>query len=388
MKSIDPLTLIFTAGVLALMSSGFLFIMRRSLPGTVHGVRSWAYAMLIGWFSSMLRWSLGGLPAHFGSLLADALIMVSLALMLYGLRRFNEQAPNMMPIAWLGGIAFLLMLWLSVFADLFYLRVVLFCIYALSVLLLSAHASFAGRRMFKSPGQYLIGGFFLAIALIVLLRLFDALALGEGLDGWGANSLTNLLFIGSFNFMIVGLFFGFVMLINDRLRAELANLANTDPLTVTLNRRAFMNEAGRVLARERRQQRPTALLMLDLDHFKAINDRYGHVQGDHVLERFVERVRERLRAGDVFGRYGGEEFVILLPGAGKSDARVLAEQLRGRIAQSPLGAGSEQVALTVSIGVAIDTGEGSVPELIEAADWALYRAKEHGRNRVVVFENA
>jgi diguanylate cyclase (GGDEF)-like protein len=385
MKAIDPLTLVFTAGVLAFMASGFLFMLRKSLSHRVRGIRPWAYAMLLGWVSTALRWEQGMIPDFFSLVVSNGLLMLAMGLMLYGLRRFNGQPPRMTPVWLLGGAVLGFIAWFSLVDDVFYLRIAATCVYALIVFPLSAHATFVGRSVFRSPARLLIGWIYIGISLVMLLELVDALMLGPALQGFERGSLANLLFVGSFNVLVVGLFFGFVMLVNDRLRDELASLANTDALTLTLNRRAFMEEASRVLARERRENRPSSLLMLDLDHFKLVNDRFGHVRGDHVLQRFAERVRERLRAGDVFGRYGGEEFLVLLPGAGAEDGLVLAEKLRSRVAEAALGTDGEQAELTVSVGLAADMGEGGIPELIEAADWALYRAKHRGRNRVVMF---
>lgn len=367
------------------MASGFLFLLRRSLSARVYGIRPWAYAMLLGWGSSALRWTDSTIPFFFSQSLSDALLLLAMALMLLGLRRFNGEAIRMTPIWAAGVVAVLAIVWFSVVDDAFHMRIAVTCLYGLLVFPLSARAAFGGRPVANSPARALIGWAFVGISLVMLLQLIEVLAIGRHLASLSTNSWPNLIFVGSFNVLVVGLFFGFVMLVNDRLREELAQLANTDALTGILNRRAFMDEGSRVLARERRGHRPSALLMLDLDRFKLVNDTYGHIRGDRVLKEFAARVRDRLRAGDVLGRYGGEEFVVLLPGADGANARMLAEQLRARVAEAPFDLGERTIDLTVSLGVAIDAGEGGVHELIEAADWALYRAKDLGRNRVGVF---
>lgn len=388
MKPIDPFTLVFTAGALALMASGFLFLQSMNLPAKVLGIRSWAYAMLLGWASVALRWELGIIPDFFSLVLSNGLAMLAMALILYGLRRFNGQPPRMVPIASLAVVLLLLISWFSIVDDRYQVRIVAFSVYAVLAFSLAAHAAFVGRSVFKSPARLLIGWLFIAMAAVMALQVVDVFVFGVNPESLHTDSPLNLVIVGSANVLILGLFFGFVMLVNDRLRAELISLANTDALTLALNRRAFMEEAGRALARERRQQNSCALLMLDLDHFKRVNDRFGHVQGDRVLKSFADRVRERLRAGDVFGRYGGEEFVVMLLGAGLEDARVLAEELRERVSEAPLSGEGGTRGLTVSIGIVADEGEGGVPELIEAADWALYRAKHLGRNRVVAFDES
>jgi diguanylate cyclase (GGDEF)-like protein len=385
-KTIDPFTLVFTAGALALMASGFLFLQGMNLPAKVKGIRSWAYAMLLGWGSMSLRWGHGVIPDFLSLVLSNALATLALGLILLGLRRFNGQAPRMSLIWALGIVEVLCTSWFTLVDDNFEARVLVFSVYALVGFSLAAQAAFVGRSVFRSPARLLIGWLLVAMSAVILLQAISSLFFSINPERLDVSSPLNLLTLVSTNILILGLFFGFVMLVNDRLRAELTSLANTDELTLALNRRAFMEEAARALARERRQERPCVLLMLDLDHFKQINDRFGHVLGDVVLKGFADRVRQRLRAGDVFGRYGGEEFIVLLPGADAEAAFALAEQLRTRVAEFPFSMDGEKTALTVSVGLAVDNGEGGIPELIEAADWALYRAKHRGRNRVVMFD--
>lgn len=132
-----------------------------------------------------------------------------------------------------------------------------------------------------------------------------------------------------------------------------------------------------------------ALLMVDIDHFKRVNDHYGHLAGDHVLRHIVGVLRQRLRASDVLGRYGGEEFMVLLPGTDLHGAAQLAEQLRQAVQAAPCEWQGQRIAFTVSIGVAASADTPADPSrtseaLLQAADQALYRAKDDGRNRVAL----
>jgi diguanylate cyclase (GGDEF)-like protein len=155
-----------------------------------------------------------------------------------------------------------------------------------------------------------------------------------------------------------------------------------DPLTGVLNRRGFEAEAERILLRAARDGSPTALLMLDLDHFKAVNDNWGHLVGDVALQSVAKTVAEELRGGDVIGRLGGEEFAIALAGNRTDQAAVLAERMRRAVAALAIRHGECLVELTVSIGVAAHRGVTSLDKLMAHADAALYRAKAAGRNRV------
>jgi two-component system cell cycle response regulator len=165
----------------------------------------------------------------------------------------------------------------------------------------------------------------------------------------------------------------------------LAALAQTDPLTQVLNRRALTDRLVSELDRARRYGHAVAVLMLDLDHFKAINDTSGHLVGDGVLKDTAEILRSAVRSADFVARYGGEEFVIVLPETSIEGAVTFAERLRDRIAGTAFaGAQGAALTLSVSIGVSLFPGPriASVDDLLSAADTALYRAKNDGRNCV------
>jgi len=160
--------------------------------------------------------------------------------------------------------------------------------------------------------------------------------------------------------------------------------ATHDALTGVWNRRAILEMLGKELARSRREGLPVAVAIADLDHFKRINDTYGHVVGDTALCEVVNRMRALLRPYDAIGRYGGEEFLTVLPGCTSQDAFKLAERLRISMSQEPIVIPGGTIAVTSSLGVAASDTIAilDAPALIQAADTALYRAKAGGRNRV------
>ncbi|PKO57079.1 MAG: hypothetical protein CVU28_00590, partial [Betaproteobacteria bacterium HGW-Betaproteobacteria-21] len=161
----------------------------------------------------------------------------------------------------------------------------------------------------------------------------------------------------------------------------------TDPLTGVSNRRHFLELLDAELARVKRLRSQAALLMTDLDHFKQVNDAYGHAAGDQVLKHYVGIIRQTLRKTDTIGRLGGEEFAILLPGDGIDGALELAERLRSRLEASPVLSDGALISITVSIGIAalVRTDDTSDAPL-QRADVALYAAKEGGRNRVRIYQ--
>jgi len=165
---------------------------------------------------------------------------------------------------------------------------------------------------------------------------------------------------------------------------ELHELSITDSLTGLYNRKHLMDVLTKEVARAERYQRPLALLMIDIDHFKVYNDTYGHLAGDEVLGNIAAIFRGSIRGSDCLGRYGGEEFLIILPETTADDAARMAERVRSRLAEEDFPAGSQKVKITISGGVASFPSHGRNPEsLLGSADAALYRAKEGGRNRVV-----
>jgi diguanylate cyclase (GGDEF)-like protein len=174
-----------------------------------------------------------------------------------------------------------------------------------------------------------------------------------------------------------------------RMSAEVQRLAITDGLTGLYNRRYFFTAAQYELERARRYQRPLSAIMLDLDHFKRINDTYGHASGDLVLKAVADYCRKNLRATDLLGRYGGEEFVVLLPETAQDGAQEVAERLCNGIAQLAIDTLHGVLAITASLGIAaLDSASPDLDKLLDWADQALYAAKHNGRNRFAVWTGA
>lgn len=169
---------------------------------------------------------------------------------------------------------------------------------------------------------------------------------------------------------------------NEQLVDELRQLAATDPLTGIANRREFLRRAGELLHRAQESGAPAALLILDLDRFKAINDTYGHAVGDQALRSATDAALRILRSNDLIGRIGGEEFAVLLGRSGMDEARQIAERLRAEI--SSVDVGPELASVTTSVGVAgADEHDFDLLEMLKAADECLYSAKAAGGDRVV-----
>jgi diguanylate cyclase (GGDEF)-like protein len=163
---------------------------------------------------------------------------------------------------------------------------------------------------------------------------------------------------------------------------EIYRMTIIDGLTQVHNKRYLQEALERDVMRARRHERELCVLMFDIDHFKTVNDRYGHLAGDHVLRELARIVQERIRKDEVFARYGGEEFALVLPETSLDGARLLAETLRERVAKHKFVFQGETIPVTISIGGALLASDMDGPALMKAADEKLYEAKRGGRNRV------
>ncbi len=235
------------------------------------------------------------------------------------------------------------------------------------------------KRMRPFAVQFLMTGL-IVLSSILIVCLLDLLFLGR-ID------LLDLL-IGTITpsilgWLLVGLFLRLLLRLK-RTEQELQLLANEDSLTHLLNRRRFLELADQEWARGQRYQRPLTLCILDVDHFKAINDSYSHAAGDLALQHLATILRGELRSHDLVARYGGEEFAILLAETGAAEALPTAERLRATLAASSVRFHDTAISMTVSIGLAT-SGEhcDKLEDLLVAADQALYLAKARGRNQIV-----
>jgi diguanylate cyclase (GGDEF)-like protein len=222
------------------------------------------------------------------------------------------------------------------------------------------------------------------------LLLQAAVLVGRGLASFwvdGAQSsrfamtTVQTAYIASYCFSVLLLSVGVLLMASERVREEFELLATRDALTGALTRRAVLQAGGEEFDRWRRYGQPLSLVLLDIDHFKQVNDRHGHQAGDRVLSGAVAAMRGELRVNDRLGRYGGEEFVILLPSTDAEAARASAERVRAALAAPAPEPGIPPCS--ASLGVAwAQPGDTSLDALLARADAALYRAKANGRNRV------
>ena len=321
-------------------------------------------------------WASGSAPRNLG----DVLIVAAMAIQHRGMAVYWSQRPGNR-----GYLALLVFTVAVIAASLSQknghgLRVAVVCVGAGVMLLATVHVVWQHARASTPLFARVVCGGYTVLGLVLLARAIQALnvdpATKISIDAPGHANIP---------FAIVVMFIGGLInlsqirLVLGRVLQRLTTQAQSDALTGVLNRRGLMLHLEGLHGRARGGSHEYALMMVDVDHFKAINDEHGHAVGDHVLKWVAQNLRDGLRGADLIARWGGEEFCILLPRTRLAEARALAERLTFRIA----AAGTPRV--TVSIGVAEAHAQSeALDETIRRADEALYRAKASGRNRVVV----
>ena len=377
MGVIDPRTVVLLTGIMGGMMSLVMFSLRRNYPASIKGLGEWSLGLFLLLFAGVFAATRGAVPDLLSVAVPNLLITTGTYVLLVGSQRFYGQRPALRLHAVLIGLLNLVLIWFLVVTSIYQVRLVL--VTAALFYLFSSHAYLMIRHSQGSFGSRFVSTVLVLATLSQVGRMVTALALpisGGLIDG----SPQNLIYITVYPFILLLLAIGLVLLATDRLRGELEHLATHDPLTNALTRRHMNQALAQELERCRRHGRVMAILGLDLDQFKAINDVHGHQAGDQVLIRFVDRVSAQLRRGDQLSRFGGEEFVVLLPETELPEARQVAERIRAACENDPVTPNC-----TVSIGATACLPEtDTVDTLLARADAAMYRAKAAGRNRVEV----
>jgi len=224
--------------------------------------------------------------------------------------------------------------------------------------------------------------------IVFIIRACVGIKLDDSLHLMSQSIYNVMSFISLYLIMLIGNV-GFVLIAKEKSDFELLRAATYDELTNIFNRRTFLLHAKESISQYSRKEEPVSFLLIDLDHFKQINDVHGHIAGDRVLKDFAANIKRHLRENDLFGRFGGEEFTVLLPGTNDQEALLVAERLR-KATEDAFVSESENhpIKYTISIGVVtvIPDESTSINTLYKLSDEALYMAKEGGRNRIEVYK--
>lgn len=367
--------------VLAIGNLGFAIVMggyARSGADNA-ALRLWRLAKLVQGAAHFLAWTQPAGAVAWPAAIATAVLVlgvmteVSAYISFFGCRRWRRllyPACTLALLAYFGACLY------GVEA-----RIVNAMISVLFALLTASRASLLLRTPGASVLQRIVGANDLVFFGAMSLHAWVGMA---GDTAWlPAQAVLSLTYFTAYLLMIVNSF-GFLLLCKEKDDAKLAQLATIDSLTGLVNRRAFFEQTERARLVALRQRQTVAMLMLDIDYFKRLNDRYGHAAGDEALRAFARVAQATLREQDILGRLGGEEFALVLPATDLVGAMQAAERLRAAVETAPLAIEGQTVVLTVSIGVVMVDAAEHINTALARADHALYTAKSAGRNRVEV----
>ncbi len=376
MTQLDPRSLIAMAGLMAALMAVVLYFMRRYYPPSIQGIGYWASAPLMWLVATVMFSGRGVFPDLFSMVVANTLLLLGTTAFYVGCRRFLGHGGGWRLWGTVAALSALVFAWLTYGHPSYPLRLgsftaLMICIYAANLRFLLCH----GGKRFPVRLVEVV----LALHITVLAVRLSSTLVGRAGSDLMEPSLYQTLYIGAYVLTVLMLSIGAVLMATDRLTTELNHLATHDALTHTLNRRALLERFEEELARSQRTGKGPSLMMLDLDHFKAVNDTRGHQHGDAVLVHFVQRAQAVLRRPDRLGRYGGEEFVVLLPETGAQDAQAVAQRIHAAAASG------HALDCRLSIGLTTWLGpQDTLDAMLARADKALYQAKAQGRNQTCV----
>nr|WP_100227858.1 diguanylate cyclase [Cupriavidus basilensis] len=327
MPQIDLRTTVFLSAVMSALMSVVLASAYYSFPRSIKGIGRWASGSLLLILAPLLFWLRDIAPDWLSIVVANGLVLAAMALWTLGVQAFYGRAQTWKSAAALAVLGTLLLAWYGLAQPNYVARVIIvtfvvafFC-GTQSVLILRY-----GERHFST---YFFGALMTVQALVVVLRFGTSLFAGlTGQSFFAPNDVIQIIYLSSYTLMDLALSVAFMLVITRRLHVELDVLSKTDPLTLLLNRRALYAAGQEALARMAEDGGDMALLLIDLDHFKWVNDSMGHAEGDRVLMEFSSMLKRELPPDAYPGRFGGEEFLVLLPRTGMAGALALAERLR------------------------------------------------------------
>ena len=349
----------------------------------IQAVAWWGCAHLMRSGSIALFGMYGSVSDFISIDLANVILLLSFGITWTGARVFDHRSP-LLAYVLLGPLAWVFASRFPVFMESLDLRVLFSCGIIATYTWLTAYEFWRGRSealVSRWPAIFVL----FAQGSLFLLRTPLAARLPWLPTGHVAESVW--LIVMTLEALLLTIATAFILLAMAKERSEyrLRTAAMVDPLTGVANRRSFLQDGAELAKQHAAKPYPAAVLLIDLDHFKSINDRFGHTVGDHVLQIFAQTAQENVKAPELIGRLGGEEFAIVFCDVGPERAAARAELIRTSFAERANEVDGYPVAATLSIGLAFcENGSLDVPELLMQADQALYDAKERGRNRVEI----
>lgn len=379
-KTIFVLTTLFSA-----LFTVVFYSIYRGVYSVVAGVLSFAWAYGLFTFFTLLLLSRSYIHPIFSVVLADTALCLSLLLIVDGISRLKGYALHVRLYRWYVTICLILFAIFTFHVPSLTMRVLL--VISSIVILFSLILWLLLQETIK---QWRLGEWLLSVSMLTSVSTALILAINQV---QGSQKISILAYQGAqsqyltMNLLAtVFIAFGLIVMTQDCLRKDLERIASYDSLTGVLTRRVILSLLDKSMAKVSRSGKPLALMMLDLDHFKRINDSYGHTVGDKVLREVIAVVEGALRKDAYLGRYGGEEFIVVMPDTDLEQLREVSERVRRVVAETPVITETDSIRCTISIGAMIIDADNvdSLLDPVTTVDKIMYQAKVHGRNQVVI----
>jgi diguanylate cyclase (GGDEF)-like protein len=372
-------TLLLVQASVALLTTMLIVVAALGVGRRVE-LRWWASGNVVSTLG-LLMVSQGHWPPILHSVLGYGLIALGLGLVWRGLRVFCGRELSLASLLALPAVTLAIASWFTFVTPSFPARLIASGIgFGLLNLVFAVTLARGVRDASRAVMWVAATGFgALGVALLVRAAIQVDIGADRQMQAWMSSATVYVTALAQ-----ITIAYGLILMVARQYAEDLREASLTDRLTGALNRAGLELHMHRMLRRAERAGQGLAVLMLDVDHFKSINDTHGHPAGDEVLRALVGLLREHVRPGDVVARYGGEEFLIVLDGVDQPAALEAAERVRAAIARAPVEVAATMIPLTASIGVAtVDTAGHDLDALVRQADTAVYEAKAAGRDRVM-----
>ncbi len=376
MSPINLLTFTTITGLMGCLMALVIYFLRQSYPTSIKGLDDWMMFPVLTFIASALYSTQGQWHHLISMALPNFLVVVTLLFQIRGTyRHFGRNITK----PWIYGIllpTLVFVVWSSGKSEYFNLRLVF--ISCLTTVILGSQLPLLWQHRKGSFATHFMLCTIAVIISVMLARAATAIVAPPPI-GIYAYSPVQALYLATYSFGVLLLSICGILLASEQLRKEMERLLKYDALTGALTRRAALEYGEDELARIRRLGSDFSLLMMDIDHFKNINDQYGHQVGDKVLVDVVKKAEQTLRRPAAIGRYGGEEFMVLLPDTGREQALQIAQRIQNHLVSE-----LAHPKVTISFGIASAASSDTLKTIIGRADDALYTAKNTGRNTIVM----
>lgn len=371
-----PLIILTISCFVALAMGVILFTIARTYPRSIRGLTEWSLAALVIGFSLPLFMARGVIPDAFSIVLANLMVLIGFMMMNQGVRKFAGVPPRPIRAALLAFVLshVALFAWFTYVHPDIGMRIAIMSVFALVVIVDQLRVVL--KELPRTMGRHVMVS---SLAIMIGARIVRLSALMLGFDqptGVFDPAIAQVVYVGLPSITIPLGAISLIMLASEKLHRDLERMSRYDDLTQCLNKKSAMEELQREIARARRHGTKLSIMLIDLDNFKDINDTYGHLEGDKVLVDFSKKAKASLRQTDRLARFGGDEFMAVLPNTDIEQASLVADRLHAA------GKDGQPQAWSVSIGIsAWQDPDDDVAALLARADKALYKAKACGRHQ-------